>query len=81
MNRWPSASRGNEPLSQLPHTTPPAAGEKAVSPSASPQRAHEPSSGAKPAASSSFIRNASDCARVAAAGSASSSASWLQSRL
>ena len=60
MNRWPSSSSPNEPLSQASHTTPPAAGEKPLSPSPSPQRAHEPSSGAKPAASSSFNRNASD---------------------
>ena len=47
----------------------------------SPQVAHDASSGAKPAASSSLIRNASACARVAASGSRSSSWSSWQSRL
>ena len=57
--RAPSASSGNDPASQAAHTTPPAAGENAPSPSPSPHDAHEPSSGAKPAASSSLMRKAS----------------------
>ena len=54
--------------------------EKPTRCSRSPHPAHAASCGAKPAASSSLSRKASAFARVARAGCASSSASWLESR-
>ncbi len=59
MKRWASSPSGNEPASQAPQTTPPAAPENPTRCSCSPQLAQEPSCGASPAASSSFRRNAS----------------------
>ena len=79
--RWAAASSGNEPASQLAHTTPPALAEKAPRCSRSPQEAQLASSGMKPAASRSLSLKASACARLAAAGCSSSRVSSLQSRL
>ena len=70
----------NAPASQALQTTPPAAPEKPWRCSRSPQEAQAESWGAKPAASSSFRRNASALARSARSGAASSSASSLASR-
>ena len=72
---------GNAPAAQPPQTTPPWLGENAPRCSVSPHDAHDASSGANPAASSSLMRKASACERQARAGSASSTASSLQSRL
>ena len=66
MNAWASSPSGKDPASQAPHTTPPAAPEKPTRCSCSPQLAQAPSCGARPAASSSFRRNASAPARAAA---------------
>jgi len=60
---------------QLAQTTPPAAPEKPVRCSASPQRAQEASSGAKPAARASLRRKASAVSRPAARSWAGSSSS------
>ena len=80
-NSWAAASSGKLAASHAPQTTPPAAPEKPVRWSCAPHDAHAASCGAKPAASSSFRRNASWFVRVARAGSASRSASSLHSRL
>ena len=58
-NRCASGPSANEPASQPGHTTPPALALKAPRCSRSPQAAQAASSGAKPAASSSLVRNAS----------------------
>ncbi len=82
MKRWASSSSAKAPASQAPQTTPPAAPEKPLRCSRSPQAAQAASCGARPAASSSFSRNASWLATVAwARPSASSSASSWHSRL
>ena len=68
MNACASSSSGNALASQAPQTTPPAAPEKPTRCSRSPQDAQPASCGAKPAASSSFRRKASELARPAAGG-------------
>ncbi len=72
--------REASPPRRRAQTTPPAAPEKPTRCSGSPQAAQLARCGAKPAASSSLSRKASAVARVARAGSRSSSASWLASR-
>ena len=68
MKRWASSESAKEPASQLAQTTPPAAPEKPLRCSASPQRAQEASSGAKPAARASLRRKESAVSRPAARG-------------
>ena len=67
MKRWASSESANEPASQPAQTTPPAAPEKPARCSASPQRAQEASSGAKPATSASLSRKESAASSPAAA--------------
>ena len=80
-NSCAASSSGKLDASHALQTTPPAAPEKPVRWSCAPHAAQAASCGANPAASSSLRRNASWFVRVARAGSASSSASSLQSRL
>ena len=76
----PRPPSGNEPASQAPQTTPPAAPEKPTRCSRSPQLAHAPSCGASPAASSSFSRNASAAARPLAGRAAGSPGLLVEQR-
>ena len=69
MKACASSSRGKALASQAPQTTPPAAPEKPTRWSRSPQAAQPARCGAKPAASSSFRRNASALARPERLGS------------
>ena len=66
MKRCASSESGKAPASQLAQTTPPAAPEKPLRCSASPQCAQEASSGEKPAASASLSRKESAVSRLAA---------------
>ena len=68
MNACASSESGNALASHAPQTTPPAAPEKPTRCSPSPHPAHAASCGAKPAASSSLSRKASEFARPARAG-------------
>src|ERR1700722_1418720 len=81
MNVCAGSFKGKAAASQELHTTPPAAPEKPIRCSRSPQQAHAPSCGAIPAATSSFRRKASEFARVASSGLSSSNDSLRQSRL
>ena len=83
MNSYASSPSGNDADSQELHTTPPAAAEKPVRCSRSPQLAHDPSCGTIPAASSSFRRKARAFSGRAAAGWArwpAASARWPAAR-
>ena len=68
MKACASSSSGKALASQAPQTTPPAAPEKPTRWSRSPQEAQPARCGAKPAASSSFRRKASELARPARSG-------------